>query len=183
MLFRSYHGGIIFITQKGKQIQDRIMSDIQSDLEDEYDIEKNVATFTQHSLYPSYKKEIDETIDLIHDNITYLNKDSDFIQKCLQDLNKYESELYMYSQIGCVMMLSEPSVVKDLRTFIDRPNPPTSKYFMASEYDVFVDLLEETKYLNFTRGIIVPEALGGDDLYLHYKIGMMDTFYGNISDI
>ena len=80
-------------------------------------------------------------------------------------------------------MILEPSVVKDLRTFIDRPNPPTSKYFMASEYDVFVDLLEETKYLNFTRGIIVPEELGGDDLFLDYEIGMMDTFYDNISDM
>jgi hypothetical protein len=182
---RAYHGGAIFITQNGKQIQDKIMSDIQPDLDEEYNIEKNVDTFTQHSLYPSYKKEIDETIDLIHDNITYLNKDSDFIQKCLQDLNEYNSEQYMYSRIGCIMMLLEPSVVKDLRTFIDRPNPPTSKYFMASQYDVFVELLEETKYLNFKEMPyeLVPVELGGDDLYLDYEVGMMDNFYGSVSDI
>jgi hypothetical protein len=30
---------------------------------------------------------------------------------------------------------------------------------------------------------LVPVELGGDDLYLDYEVGMMDNFYGSVSDI
>ena len=86
----SYHGGLFFITKKGKQIQNKIVTSLELELNDDDSEEvllENINAFKQHPLYPSYKKEIEETKDLIKDNIEYLDEDSDFIKECLNNLN------------------------------------------------------------------------------------------------
>jgi hypothetical protein len=152
----SYHGGLIFITKQGKLIQDKILNELN--LDPDNDFEENINEFINHPLYPSYQKEIEETEDLISDNISYLNKSPKFIQTCLQDLNN--SDDYLYGKIGVVFIMDR-SISDDMEDYKN-----DRKYQYENNDTIFVSLLEEVKYLNFQKNTIVPDDLGGDDLYL-----------------
>ena len=162
----AYHGGLIFITKQGKLIQDKILNELDLDPDD--DKEENINKFINHPLYPSYQKEIEETEDLISDNISYLNKSPKFIQTCLQDLNN--SKDYLYSKIGVVFMMDK-SISDDIENYKN-----DQRYSNNSTEGVFVKLLEEVKYLNFQYNEIVPDSLGGDDLFLDITPETMSSF-------
>jgi len=162
----SYHGGLIFITKQGKLIQDKILNELN--LDPDNDFEENINEFINHPLYPSYQKEIEETEDLISDNISYLNKSPKFIQTCLQDLNN--SNDYLYGKIGVVFVMDR-SISDDMEDYKN-----DRKYQYMNDDTIFVSLLEEVKYLNFQKNTIVPDDLGGDDLYLDITSGTISSF-------
>lgn len=170
ILYKScYHGGLTFLTQKGKQIQDKIIADLNiNNMFEEDKIKDDINIFTQHNLYPSYKKEIDETIDLMYDNITYLNLDPDFTESCLKNLKKYNySPKYPYNKVVCIMIV---------------PMDYLRAHYDDSHEDVFIELLQQLKYTNFKYEYdgLVPYELGGEDFFLDIDV---DKEVGDLKDL